>query len=119
MAITSGKILLCRLYEKTSARGNRYLVGYLGAATLIAFIDADAELKFGATAIFNVDLQAPDERKPSNDPSPTRNPQPPGGGTTASPPARVRQYRPSHLEVPPTDPGPFDDSIDDVGRSCR
>jgi hypothetical protein len=56
------KILLCRLFEKTSERGNRYLFGRLGAARIVAFIDADAELRYGATAAFSVYIQSGDER---------------------------------------------------------
>ena len=116
MAITSEKILLCRLFKKTSARGDRYLVGNLGSAKLIAFIHADAELKFGATAVFNVYLQAPDDPKPDSDAGPSRSSKPPRGTTTSSA-SRVRQGRASHLEELPADPRPFGGPIDDVGRS--
>jgi hypothetical protein len=35
--MSDGRIPLCRLYERTSARGTRYLIGRLGYARLIAF----------------------------------------------------------------------------------
>lgn len=38
-----GKVLLARLYEKTSARGHRYFVGRLGAARVALFLDERAE----------------------------------------------------------------------------
>ena len=41
--IHDGKVLLARLYEKTSARGHRYFVGRLGAARVAMFIDERAE----------------------------------------------------------------------------
>src|SRR5215472_9869955 len=56
-APSDGKVLLCRLYERTSSKGNRYFTGRLGPAKVIAFIDTEAELKYGATAVFNVYVQ--------------------------------------------------------------
>jgi hypothetical protein len=59
------KIQLCRLFERTSARGNRYISGRLGNAKVIAFEAADlpdAE-RYGADVVWNVYLQAPDEER--------------------------------------------------------
>ncbi|MEQ8653274.1 MAG: hypothetical protein RIC87_12495 [Kiloniellales bacterium] len=38
-----GKVRLCRLYERTSANGNRYFTGRLGGAKVIVFRDQKAE----------------------------------------------------------------------------
>ena len=37
------KVLLLELRERTSAAGNRYLSGWLGKASVVAFLDRDAE----------------------------------------------------------------------------
>ncbi len=63
MSFADGKVLLCRLYERTSVKGHRYLAGRPGTAKLVAFLDSQAELQFGATACFNVFLQSGKERK--------------------------------------------------------
>ena len=39
MSFADGKVLLCRLYERTSLKGHRYLAGRLGYAKLIPFLD--------------------------------------------------------------------------------
>ena len=64
MSFADGEVLLCRLYERTSAKGHRYLAGRLGNAKLVAFLDTQAKLQFGATACFTVFLQSNEERKP-------------------------------------------------------
>jgi hypothetical protein len=57
MSITSGKVLLLRLYEKQSARGNRYWIGRLGAAKVVAFPNTEIELQFGAVGAIDVFVQ--------------------------------------------------------------
>jgi len=37
------KVLLGRLYEKSSAKGNRYFAGRLGAAKVVMMLDAKAD----------------------------------------------------------------------------
>lgn len=49
-----GKVLLGRLYEKTSARGHRYFVGRLGAARVALFLDERAE---GADPVWELFVQ--------------------------------------------------------------
>ena len=39
----TGKVLLGRLYEKSSAKGNRYFTGRLGAARVVMMLDARAD----------------------------------------------------------------------------
>jgi hypothetical protein len=59
------RIQLCRLFERTSQRGNRYLTGRLGNAKVIAFEAADLpnDQRYGADLVWNVYLQAPDEER--------------------------------------------------------
>jgi hypothetical protein len=109
MSINDGKVLLCRLYERTSARGNRYLAGRLGAARLIGFLDDKAELQFGATACFTIYVQdaGDDARLPEAQAS---------AGSDYRPPAAVQ--KPKAKEEKPAAVGePYDDLLDDIGRS--
>ena len=55
----TNKVLLLKLYARQSARGNEYLIGRLGAATVIAFKDDRAELREGTLAVWNVYVQEP------------------------------------------------------------
>jgi hypothetical protein len=72
------KVLLCKLFERTSANGNRYMFGRLGNAKIIVFVDRDAELKYGAEVVWNVFVQAAeqDDSRQSSTPSssPRRSP---------------------------------------------
>ena len=43
---TEAKVLLMQLSERTSAKGLRYLSGFLGKAKLVAFLDQEPD-KFG------------------------------------------------------------------------
>jgi hypothetical protein len=131
MTGASEKILLCRLYEKTGARSGRwYLYGYLGSARLVAFLDEDAELRYGATAVFNVFVQAAEERKSHGDTGggdrPPREPQPaqqppltlssgPGAVRPACPNVQ-RYYPPQPAEQPSSALRPWDAEISDIGR---
>jgi hypothetical protein len=84
------KVLLCKLFERTSANGNRYMLGRLGNAKIIAFMDRDAELKYGAEAVWNVFVQVSeqDEGRQSSTPStPRRSPRRSALRPAADPPA--------------------------------
>ncbi len=117
----SDKILLCRLFERTSAKGNRYLAGRLGSAKVVAFLDTEVELQYGATAVFSVYLQAGENRKADGDvggdarqphePRPTPSP---GAGSSPRP-GRVQRWERPKGEPPIAD-RPFYDDISDVGR---
>ncbi len=118
----SDKVLLCRLYERTSAKGNRYLAGRLGEAKVVAFMDADAELKFGATACFSVYLQAGEDRKADGDAGggarQPREPRPtpsPGAGSPPRP-GRVQRWERPETEPPTADRPFYDDDVSDIGR---
>lgn len=41
--MNSDRVLLLELRERTSAAGNRYLSGWLGKASVLAFLDRDAD----------------------------------------------------------------------------
>lgn len=61
-----GKVLLLRLYEKTSATGNRYFAGRLGAAKVAMFLDKRAD---GADPVWEVFVQGGDpDGKPATAP---------------------------------------------------
>ena len=98
------KVLLFRLFEKTSANGNRYLFGRLGNAKVVAFIDKDTELKFGATACFNVFLQPGDDGKQQQQSS----------GSQRQQQGAPRQARQQCRDAG-SDGRPFDDPVGDLG----
>jgi hypothetical protein len=106
MSATDGKVLLCRLYERVSARGNRYLAGRFGAARIIGFIDDRAELQYGATACFNLYVQAGDDAK--------QDAQASVGGSSRH--TGIQRWRSPEPESKPADDQPRDDPIDDMGR---
>lgn len=58
--MNNDKVLLAVLKERQSARGNRYLAGWLGKARLIAFLDGDAP---EGETIWQVYAQAPEDRE--------------------------------------------------------
>lgn len=41
--MSAERVLLLELKERTSAAGNRYLSGWLGKASVVAFLDRDAD----------------------------------------------------------------------------
>lgn len=59
----NGKLLLCRMWEKKSARGNVYFAGRLGAASLVMFKDEYAE---GPEPCWQVFIQEPRQPEGAN-----------------------------------------------------
>lgn len=55
------RILLMRLYEKTSAKGNRYFAGRLGAASVVMMLDERAENADPVWQVFVSEPRAPSE----------------------------------------------------------
>ncbi|HET6521096.1 MAG TPA: hypothetical protein VFG47_14930 [Geminicoccaceae bacterium] len=53
--MSDGRIPLCRLYERTSARGTRYLIGRLGYARLLAFPGEPTEASTPTWDVFLVE----------------------------------------------------------------
>lgn len=78
--MTDGKLKLFRLYEKTSARGNRYFVGRLAGARVIVLRDERAAPSEGTEGQWDVFLSPADEpptRRAPSAPAPrTRSPRP-------------------------------------------
>jgi hypothetical protein len=120
-APSDGKVLLCRLCERTSSKGNRYFTGRLGPAKVIAFIDTEAELKYGATAVFNVYVQDGEIRRQGSTAGAGTNAQEHrhqalGDGDRGHQARRGQRWQ--RPEPPKADPAqPFhDDDISDIGR---
>lgn len=59
--MTDEKLKLFRLYEKVSARGNRYFVGRLAGARVIVMRDERAEISEGTEGVWDVLLSPADE----------------------------------------------------------
>ena len=55
------KVLLMQLSERTSAKGNRYLSGFLGKASLVAFLGEEPD-RFG-NPVWNVYAAEPQPRE--------------------------------------------------------
>jgi hypothetical protein len=57
--MTAPRVLLCRLFERTSAKGTRYSSGRLGSAKLLAFeaTDVPEDQGYGADVLWNVFTQ--------------------------------------------------------------
>ena len=98
------KVLLCTLWQRTSARGNEYLSGFVGKARIIAF---RGEPTADGTLTWNVYLQPSKEQSEAEGSF--------WGGSNRRP-TGVQRWKPR--EKPAADPGKpfFDDSVDDMGR---
>lgn len=91
------KVLLIELKERTSAAGNRYLSGWLGKASVVAFLDRDA-----AEPTWQVFVASPQTRSGgANVPSASRSP--------LTPQPRRKRTGPAKLG-----PGELDDRVDDI-----
>jgi hypothetical protein len=57
--MTAPRVLLSRLFERTSAKGTRYFSGRLGSAKLLAFeaTDVPEDQGYGADVLWNVFMQ--------------------------------------------------------------
>jgi hypothetical protein len=100
------KVLLCKLFERTSASGNRYMFGRLGNAKIIAFVDRDAEPQYGADVIWQVFLQAGDSDGARSAPRQQST-------SSSAPPRQPRAARPKP-DAPTGDGRPFSDEIPDL-----
>lgn len=104
MSTSGPKVKLFDLWQRTSARGNQYLSGFLGNCGVVAFIDHDAELREGVEAIWNVYLQEIDEQ-------PQRQ-----RAAAAQQPRRARKVQRRPKPPASDDDGPpLDDDISDIG----
>ncbi len=94
------KVLLMELRERTSAAGNRYLSGWLGKASVVAFLDREADGE-----VWQVFLSTPTPRAASATA--------PGAGCSPFTP-HPRQPR---RTARPLQPGELDDDLSDLGRA--
>lgn len=96
----SERVLLLELRERTSAKGTRYLSGWLGKASVVAFLDRDA-----VEPTWQVFVSTPAPRSTDT----------PAGTAERSPfTPRKRQTRRTSR---PLQPGELDDRLDDLGRN--
>jgi hypothetical protein len=113
--MTDTKVLLLKLYARRSQRGNDYLIGRLGAATVIAFKDERAELKEGTLAIWNLYVQEPTDNGQGRQAA--QGGQDRQGSTPVSHAARPptsRRTFPARRPAPPSTPDLPDDRVDDL-----
>src|SRR3954466_4563064 len=121
------RVLLLQLSERTSAKGNRYLSGWLGKASVVAFRGEDDKHGNPTWDLFASEPQPRAEVGQERDPA--RRPQARDAGGPAKPSAppsargdgwRGSQYRRPRngaARVPAGDGGAFfEDSLEDVGR---
>lgn len=94
------KVLLLELRERTSAKGTRYLSGWLGKASVVAFLDRDAEEPTWQVFVSTPAPRGTDGSSRSADQSPFT--------------PRRRQQRGGSR---PMQPGELDDGLDDLGRN--
>ena len=125
--MNANRVLLMQLSERTSAKGNRYLSGWLGKASVVAF-QAEAPDKFG-NPVWEVFVSTPEPRPEQQqskpEPSPEQRPQspPPGDARLTRPRGDgwrgSRYVRPANgaARAPEAGHKPFyDDSLEDIGR---
>lgn len=103
----SNGVLLLRLYEKTSAAGNRYFAGRMGQASVVMMLDKHTE---GDDPVWQVFASEPRQAAPTAQQSDGgRNVHPIGAArSTARKPAPRRMAAP----VPA---GELDDDVSDIG----
>jgi hypothetical protein len=98
-SISDGKVLVCSLWERTSAKGNTYLSGFLGKARIIGF---RGEPTADGTLTWNIYLQPGKEQEEA---STSRVPRSTAGS----------RRQPRSQEQAAGEPF-FDDPVDDIGR---
>ena len=112
------KVLLGRLYEKTSSKGNRYFTGRLGAARVVMLLDAHAE---GTDPTWQLFVQDGDDKGKGKQPLADHPPearQRPQEARHGSGQGNGRQRRQGRQAAPPADwqapvgnDAPFNDEI--------
>jgi hypothetical protein len=125
--VTGPRVLLLTLSERTSGKGNRYLSGWLGKASVVAFAGEPDRHGNPTWDLFVSEPQPRAEAGQERDPA--RRPQARDAGGPAKPSAspvargdgwRGSQYRrPANgaRRAPVGDDAPFyEDSLEDVGR---
>ncbi len=94
----SEKVHLFDLRLRTSAAGNDYLTGWLGKASVVAFLDREAE-----GTVWQVFVSTPQPR-PNSNAAPSGTPSP-----------LAPRPRPSRGRARPMAPGELDDELPDLG----
>ena len=105
------KVLLATLWERTSAKGNTYLSGFLGKACVVGF---RGEPRPDGTPTWNIFLSPGKEQEEaagSRAQQPRRQP----SGSSSAPPGRVQRWEETKAKASGADPF-FDDDISDLGR---
>jgi hypothetical protein len=104
-AAPPGKVLLCTLWERTSARGTQYLSGFLGKARVVAFRGPPTP---DGIETWNIFLQPGKEQEQAE------------AERKAAPSRPARSEQPQRQQQRQQQPDPnrpfFSDEIDDVGR---
>ena len=100
MAVDAPKVRLGRLFEKTSARGNRYFTGRLGAARVLMF--ASGEAGDDGSPIWDLYVQEVEDKRSETRPARASG-EMPSARSVRPPPLQPRQERPFR-----------DDPLDDV-----
>jgi hypothetical protein len=101
--MSDGRIPLCRLYERTSARGTRYLIGRLGYARLIAFPGEPTEAGTPTWDVFLVEASPYDTRQEAAGEAVGDARKEERGPTGGSPPRRPAERR---AAIRPPEQGP-------------
>ena len=58
MALDQSRVPFCALYERHSQKGSPYLMGFLGKAKILGFVDEKAELRPGTERVWSLFLVA-------------------------------------------------------------
>jgi hypothetical protein len=87
----------CKLWEKTSANGRRYLVGRLGGLRVLVFENRDYQAEGDATHVLLVG-QAPDYPQQHRQATAAPDIQPPAQPRAPRQPARQRRPQPAHAD---------------------
>lgn len=100
-------VLLLRLYEKTSAKGNSYFAGRLGAASVVMMRDLHAE---GDDPVWQVFVSEPRQAAPAASPAPKAS----EWRQNPAKPSAARKSPPRAKSTVPA--GQLNDDIGDIGR---
>lgn len=98
--MSGDRVLLLELRERTSAKGTRYLSGWLGRASVVAFLDREAD-----EPTWQVFVSTPAPR--SDD----------GGNRQAGQSPFTPRQRQQRSRSRPLHPGELDDRVDDLGKA--
>ena len=98
--MTGERVLLMELRERTSAKGNVYLSGWLGRASVVAFLDREADEPTWQVFVSTPVLRQTDTQA--------------NGSSERSPFTPSRTRRPSPRRATDLPPGVLDDDVSDL-----